>query len=65
MDHLLVPGLPGKDVQAVLALLGHLDVHQQELLILDPVPGIPLLTPTLEQSKSTINMGPTKKYAHT
>ncbi len=43
VDHLVLPLLPGEQLEAVLAFLGHLDVHQQVLLILDPVAGVPLL----------------------
>ena len=42
VHHLLLPGLPGEDVEAVLAVLRDLDVDQQ-VVVLDPVPGVAFL----------------------
>ena len=43
VQHLLLPRLAGENLETVLSFLGHLDVHQKILFVLDPVPRVPLL----------------------
>ena len=43
VDHLVLPVLPGKHLQPVLARVRDLDVHQEVLLVLDAVAGVAFL----------------------
>ena len=47
VDHPLAPLLPGEDLEAVLALLRHLDIHQQKLVLLYPVASVSFLATLL------------------
>lgn len=43
MNHLIVPFLAAKNVEAILTILGHLDIHQQ-VVVSDSITSIPRFT---------------------